>query len=528
MLNLTQNLKLIQKLSPQQIQLIKLLEIPTMELEQRIKREIEENPVLEEGPEDEDRTDSDINNDLNSNEGEPDYSADTDNKNDNDADTEIDNDIDADTDNSIQDEYLESYDEKVTEYSPDDFYDDDEIPNYKLSVNNYSDDDSKTEIPYSQASSLHETLLSQIGLGVLNDNEKLLAEYIIGNIDDDGYLRRDLESIVDDIAFSANVQTTEKELQKLLTIIQDFDPAGVGARDIKECLMIQILKKYKNGQGNKIVLKTAYQILKDHFQEFTKKHYQKILSKLDIDDKTLKQAVDEISHLNPKPGSIYSTMLSKNSQHITPDFILEDKEGQLILSLNSKNLPELRVNKTYSDMIDNMSKKKSDAKDRDTLMFVKQKMDSAKWFIEAIRQRQNTLLTTMQAIIEFQREYFEEGDETKLKPMILKDIAEKTQFDISTISRVANSKYIQTHFGIFPLKFFFSEAMMTQDGEEVSTREIKKILKECIDGESKSRPLTDEKLAQILQKRGYQIARRTVAKYREQMNILVARLRKKL
>jgi len=528
MLNLTQNLKLIQKLSPQQIQLIKLLEIPTMELEQRIKREIEENPVLEEGPEDEDRTDSDINNDLNSNEGEPDYSADTDNKNDNDADTEIDNDIDADTDNSIQDEYLESYDEKVTEYSPDDFYDDDEIPNYKLSVNNYSDDDSKTEIPYSQASSLHETLLSQIGLGVLNDNEKLLAEYIIGNIDDDGYLRRDLESIVDDIAFSANVQTTEKELQKLLTIIQDFDPAGVGARDIKECLMIQIVKKYKNGQGNKIVLKTAYQILKDHFQEFTKKHYQKILSKLDIDDKTLKQAVDEISHLNPKPGSIYSTMLSKNSQHITPDFILEDKEGQLILSLNSKNLPELRVNKTYSDMIDNMSKKKSDAKDRDTLMFVKQKMDSAKWFIEAIRQRQNTLLTTMQAIIEFQREYFEEGDETKLKPMILKDIAEKTQFDISTISRVANSKYIQTHFGIFPLKFFFSEAMMTQDGEEVSTREIKKILKECIDGESKSRPLTDEKLAQILQKRGYQIARRTVAKYREQMNILVARLRKKL
>lgn len=528
MLNLTQNLKLIQKLSPQQIQLIKLLEIPTMELEQRIKREIEENPVLEEGPVDEDRTDSDINNDLNTNEGEPDYSADTDNKNDNDTDAELDNDIDADTDNSIQDEYLESYDEKVTEYSPDDFYDDDEIPNYKLSVNNYSDDDSKTEIPYSQASSLHETLLSQIGLGVLNDNEKLLAEYIIGNIDDDGYLRRDLESIVDDIAFSANVQTSEKELQKLLTIIQDFDPAGVGARDIKECLMIQIVKKYKNGQGNKIVLKTAYQILKDHFQEFTKKHYQKILSKLDIDDKTLKQAVDEISHLNPKPGSIYSTMLSKNSQHITPDFILEDKEGQLILSLNSKNLPELRVNKTYSDMIDNMSKKKSDTKDRDTLMFVKQKMDSAKWFIEAIKQRQNTLLTTMQAIIEFQREYFEEGDETKLKPMILKDIAEKTQFDISTISRVANSKYIQTHFGIFPLKFFFSEAMMTQDGEEVSTREIKKILKECIDGESKSRPLTDEKLAQILQKRGYQIARRTVAKYREQMNILVARLRKKL
>ncbi len=515
MLNLTQNIKLIQKLSPQQIQLIKLLEIPTMELEQRIKREIEDNPVLEEGSADDDADTSDNSID---NDRKDEY--DTDNADADDTDNEGDD---------VMDNYVEdSYDEKVDEYSPDDYYDDDEIPNYRLTANNYSSDDAKTEIPYSQATSLNETLLSQLGLGVLNDDEMLLAEYIIGNIDDDGYLRRDLASIVDDIAFTAGVETTEKELQKLLTIIQDFDPAGVGARDIKECLMIQIVKKYKNGQGNKIVLKTAYKILKDHFQEFTKKHYPKIASKLDVDEKTLKLAVDEISHLNPKPGSIYSTMLSKNSQHITPDFILEDKDGQLILSLNSKNIPELRVNKTYSDMVDKMTKKKGNAKDKDTLTFVKQKMDSAKWFIEAIRQRQNTLMSTMRAIIEFQKEYFVEGDETKLKPMILKDIAEKTGFDISTISRVANSKYVQTHFGIFPLKFFFSEAMKTQDGDEVSTREIKKILKECIDGESKSRPLTDEKLAKILQKQGYQIARRTVAKYREQMNILVARLRKKL
>ena len=535
MLNLTQNLKLIQKLSPQQIQLIKLLEIPTMELEQRIKREIEENPVLEEGTSEDDSDISeqniaqDIKDDYDDAPRDRDREKDRDDADGDPADAVSDEDSVTNDDDDMIDSYIEdSYDEKVDEYSPDDYYDDDEIPNYRLEDNNYSDDDNKAEIPYTQATSLNETLLSQLGLGVLNEDEQLLAEYIIGNIDDDGYLRRDLESIVDDIAFNTGVETTEKELQKLLTIIQDFDPAGVGARDIKECLMIQIVKKYKNGQGNKIVLKLAYKILKDHFQEFTKKHYQKIASKLDVDEKTLKQAIDEISHLNPKPGSIYSTMLSKNSQHITPDFILEDKEGQLILSLNTKNIPELRVNKTYSDMVETMSKKKGNAKDRDTLSFVKQKMDSAKWFIEAIRQRQNTLMATMNAIIQFQKEYFEEGDETKLKPMILKDIAEQTGFDISTISRVANSKYIQTHFGIFPLKFFFSEAMKTQDGDEVSTREIKKILKECIDGESKSRPLTDEKLAKILQKRGYQIARRTVAKYREQMNILVARLRKKL
>ena len=415
MLNLTQNLKLIQKLSPQQIQLIKLLEIPTMELEQRIKREIEENPVLEEGTSEDDSDISeqniaqDIKDDYDDAPRDRDREKDRDDADGDPADAVSDEDSVTNDDDDMIDSYIEdSYDEKVDEYSPDDYYDDDEIPNYRLEANNYSDDDNKAEIPYTQATSLNETLLSQLGLGVLNEDEQLLAEYIIGNIDDDGYLRRDLESIVDDIAFNTGVETTEKELQKLLTIIQDFDPAGVGARDIKECLMIQIVKKYKNGQGNKIVLKLAYKILKDHFQEFTKKHYQKIASKLDVDEKTLKQAIDEISHLNPKPGSIYSTMLSKNSQHITPDFILEDKEGQLILSLNTKNIPELRVNKTYSDMVETMSKKKGNAKDRDTLSFVKQKMDSAKWFIEAIRQRQNTLMATMNAIIQFQKEYFEE------------------------------------------------------------------------------------------------------------------------
>lgn len=518
MLNLSQNLKLIQKLSPQQIQLIKLLEIPTMELEQRIKREIEENPVLEEGSDEPDENQESMNSDN-------DYERD-------DNETEsADGDIDGDLDPEIDDNYMEeSYDEKVSEYSADDYYDDDEIPNYKLNANNYSDDDddNKAEIPYTAASSLHETLLSQLGLAELTEDEQLLAEYIIGNIDDDGYLRRNLENIVDDLAFNSKIETTEKELQRILSIIQDFDPAGVGAKNIQECLQIQIVKKYRNGQGDKTVLKTAYRILKDYFEEFTKKHYQKILAKINIDDKTMKLAVEEIMHLNPKPGSIYSNMLAKNSQHIIPDFILEDKDGVPVLHLNSKNVPELRVNKTYSDMVESMQKKKGDSRDKDTLAFVKSKMDSAKWFIEAIRQRQNTLLATMQAILEFQKEYFEEGNETKLKPMILKDIAEKTNYDISTISRVANSKYIQTNFGIFPLKFFFSEAMKTENGDEVSTREIKKILKECIDGESKSRPLTDEKLAQILQKRGYKIARRTVAKYREQMNILVARLRKKL
>ncbi len=498
--------KLLQKLSPQQIQLIKLLEIPTIQLEQRIKREIEENPVLEEGGD-----------------------SDTDVQEQQDSDSY---DMQDNTDNGENDDYNDEEFSKNNddEFSLEDYMNDEDTPNYRLNTNNYSDeDDKRNEIPYSQASSFHEYMLSQLGLSMLNEDEQLLAEYLIGNINEDGYLCRDLESIVDDIAFSANIETNEKELQKILTVIQDFDPAGVGARDIRECLMLQVIRKYRNNQGNKDVLKVAYKILKDYFQEFSKKHYDKIISKIDIDSEQLKLAVDEIIRLNPKPGSIFSNPLAKTSQHIIPDFILEDNDGELILHLNSKNVPDLRINQTYAQMLDTAAKSKNSAKkDKDAILFVKQKLDSAKWFIEAIKQRQNTLLVTMQAIIDYQKEYFLEGDETKLRPMILKDIAERTGFDISTISRVANSKYIQTHFGILPLKYFFSEGMQTDTGEEVSTREIKKILKECIENESKKHPLTDEKLAQILQKRGYQIARRTVAKYREQMNILVARLRKEL
>lgn len=518
MLNQKLQQKLLQKLSPQQIQLIKLLEIPTIQLEQRIKREIEENPVLEEGGEDmDDNTRS-----------TDDYSSDHDTDDDSLDGPEYD-----EPERDINDDYNDDEFKKTQsdeEFTVEDYLEDDDTPNYRLNSNNYSDDDDdrRSDIPYSSGNSLHEYLLSQLGLGVMNEDEQLLAEYIIGNIDEDGYLRRDIENIVDDIAFTAGYETTEKELLKILTIIQDFDPAGVGARDLRECLMLQVMRNYRSQKGDKTILKFEYLILKEFFEEFSKKHYDKILSKTDITEKQLKQAVEDITRLNPKPGSIFAPQLSKSTQHIIPDFILEDHDGDFILHLNSKNVPELRINRTYADMIDSAGKSKGNKKDKETLLFVKQKLDSAKWFIEAIKQRQNTLMITMQAILDYQKEYFEDGDETKLKPMILKTIADATGFDISTISRVANSKYIQTHFGIFPLKFFFSEGMQTTDGDEVSTREIKKILKECIDNESKRQPLTDEKLAKILQQRGYQIARRTVAKYREQMNILVARLRKEL
>lgn len=492
MLNQKLQQKLLQKLSPQQIQLIKLLEVPTIQLEQRIKKEIEENPVLEEGKE-----------------------------------------IDPDAqDNNEDDDYDNEKDADNEEFSLDDYIEEDDIPNYKLNANNYSKDDKKTEVPYSEGSSFHEFMHSQLGLRSLNEEKRQLAEYLIGNLDSDGYLRRGIEAIVDDLAFSANISTTDEELLNLLYVLQDFEPAGVAARDLRECLMIQVDRKRKNTtiEETKRILNISYSILRNFFTEFSKKHYDKILSKLNATEDDLKYAMEEIIKLNPKPGNMFSSPMNKTSQHIIPDFVLEDSDGELVLSLNSKNVPDLRISKTYANMIDTYSKKKKkiNKKEKDTLVFVKQKLDSAKWFIEAIKQRQNTLMLTMQAIIDYQKKYFKDGDETQLRPMILKDIAERTDLDISTISRVANSKYIQTHFGIFPLKYFFSEGMQTDSGEEVSTREIKKILKECIDNESKKKPLTDEKLAKILQERGYQIARRTVAKYREQMNILVARLRKEL
>jgi RNA polymerase sigma-54 factor len=477
--------KLLQKLSPQQIQMIKLLEIPTIQLEQRIKKELEENPVLEEGNEDDE----------------------------------------------FQDEYDEeisedNLDNDVDEFSLEDYINDEDIPSYKLSANNYSKDDKKDEIPFSVGISFHEHLRNQIGLRKLNEKEEVLALYLIGNLDDDGYVRRKLEAIANDMAFSQNIETNEDELLEVLRIVQDLEPIGVGARTLQECLLLQI----ENKDQTIPVVALARKILKYYFDEFTKKHYDKIITRLNIEEEELKEAITEILKLNPRPGSGFSDS-SRAIQTLVPDFVLENKEGNLQLSLNSKNVPELRLSYTYTEMLESYSQKSKNDKtrsDKEAISFVKQKLDSAKWFIDAIKQRQNTLLLTMNAIIEYQYNYFLDGDESLLKPMILKDIAEKTGLDISTISRVANSKYIQTHFGIYPLKFFFSEGLQTDSGEEVSTREIKSILKECIDAEDKKKPLTDDKLTEILKEKGYRIARRTVAKYREQLNVPVARLRKEL
>ena len=476
--------KLLQKLSPQQIQVIKLLEIPTMQLEQRIKKELEENPVLE--------MESDNPNETLESENED------------------------DSDNNADDEEF-SFDDYLT--------DEDEVPSYKTSTNNYSKDDEKyVDIPFSVGTSFHENLYEQLGMVNLSEEDRQLAQYIIGNIDDDGYLRRDLLSISDDLAFNMNIEVPEEKLEEILLVIQQFDPVGVGGRDLRECLLIQLNRKKDKG------LDLARVIVNDYFDEFTKKHYQKIKKKLELTDEELKEGIEQVLKLNPKPGSSYSNPLNKSNQHIIPDFILENNDGELQLSLNQQNTPELKINDTYLDMLHTLNQRhKQKAKNqKDALVFVKQKIDSAKWFIDAIRQRNNTLLLTMSEIINFQKEYFKEGDEAKLRPMILKDIAERTDLDISTISRVSNSKYIQTHFGIYPLKYFFSEGLQKDDGEEVSTREIKKILQEFIENEDKKKPLTDEKLAQILKGKSYNIARRTVAKYREQLGIPVARLRKEL
>jgi len=476
--------KLLQKLSPQQIQVIKLLEIPTMLLEQRIKKELEENPILEEGDEVEDKQ-----------EVEEEITEEDVNKNDD-------------------------------EFTLEDYLNDEDIPSYRLNANNTSKDDKYEDIPFSVGISFQEHLESQLGLRTLTERQYDLAKYIIGNIDEDGYLRRKLTAIADDIAFSMGIETNEDELEQLLYIIHDFDPAGVGARDLQECLLLQI--NIKDQKEPEVAL--ARKILKYHFDEFTRKHYDKIASKLNLEDEELKGAVDEILKLNPKPGGSFQDSQNRMIQHIIPDFILDQAEGEFQLSLNARNVPELRISREYSDMIQTYSHHRDNAskQEKDAMTFVKQKIDSARWFIDAIRQRQNTLMLTMKAIVEYQREFFKEGDETCLRPMILKDIAEVTGLDISTISRVANSKYIQTHFGIYSLKFFFSEGMQNDMGEEVSTKEIKKILQDCIETEDKRKPLTDEKLMKTLQQKGYPIARRTVAKYREQLGLPVARLRKEL
>ncbi|MBI5218083.1 MAG: RNA polymerase factor sigma-54 [Bacteroidia bacterium] len=479
--------RLLQKLSPQQIQLIKLLEIPTMELEQRIKKEIEENPLLEVTDESDEQVES----------------------------------IEKPADEEEQDK-------DEDEFSLQDYLDDDYVPSYKYNTGNYSKDDVKKEIPYSSGTTFYEFLSNQLGFRTLSEKERMLAEYMLGNIDEDGYLRRDINAMVDDVAFAQNLETDKKELEEILMIIQDLDPPGIGARTLQECLLLQIYRLQADKDNEEILL--AKTILEKYFPEFTKKHYEKIALRLSLSDEELKPAIEAILKLNPKPGVGFGDSESKVIHHITPDFILDNIEGKQLLSLNSRNAPELRISEAYSDLIHEYSSNKENQskQQKDAVVFVKQKLDAARWFIDAIKQRQNTLLSTMNAIIDFQREYFIEGNETKLRPMILKDIAEKTGLDISTISRVVNSKYIQTHFGIFSLKYFFSEGLQTETGEEASSREIKIILQECVGKEDKRKPLTDDKLAKILQQKGYHIARRTVAKYREQLNISVGRLRKEL
>ena len=477
--------KLLQKLSPQQIQVIKLLELPSLQLEQRIKKELEENPVLEIENEDSGSGEEDFSDDLKTNE---------------------------DRDNE--------------EFSVSDYLNEEDYPSYKYNTQNTSKDDKVTDLPFSDGTSFHEYLQEQVSMLMLNERETILAEHIIGNIDEDGYLRREVAAIVDDLEFTQNIKTNEVELIRILRIIQDLDPSGVGARNLRECLRLQLFRKVN--QKPEIIL--AGQILRDAFDEFTRKHFDKIARKFGVDEETLKDAIDEILKLNPKPGSSFSNNISHGNQAIIPDFILEVIDDELQLSLNQKNVPELNISRHYSNMLksynDNRKAMTRDVKE--AVLFVKQKIDSAKWFIDAIKQRQETLMHVMTEILMYQKEYFMEGDETKMRPMILKDIADRTGLDISTISRVSNSKYIQTHFGIYPLKFFFSESMQKDNGEEVSTREIKSILREFIDNESKRKPLTDDDLTQVLNDKGYAIARRTVAKYREQLDIPVARMRKEL
>ena len=462
--------------------MIKLLEIPAIQLEQRIKKELEENPVLEEG-----------------------------------ADDTL-----ADQEDVKEEQVAEQQDE----FSLEDYMQDDDIPSYRLNSQNHSSDQKREEIPFSMGSSFREQLKAQLGLRKLSEEQEVLAEYVLGNIDDDGYMRRELEAVADDLAFSVGMEPSYEALHEVLMIIQEFDPPGVGARSLQECLLLQIERKDLSDPHTQL----AQKVLKMHFDEFTNKHYEKIIARLNIEEDVLKEALDEILRLNPKPGGAVGDSQSKSFHHIVPDFILEESEGDLQLYLNSNNVPELRVSRTYSDMFESYSANKATASrdEKDAVTFVKQKLDSARWFIDAIRQRQNTMLLTMNAILAYQKDYFYEGDETRMRPMILKDIAEMTDLDISTISRVVNSKYIQTHFGIYPLKFFFSEGLQTDSGEEVSTREIKRILQDCIGNEDKRKPLTDDRLSAILNEKGYQIARRTVAKYREQLNLPVARLRKEL
>lgn len=472
-INQKQVLSLQQKLSPQQIQMIKLLELPTVQLEQRIKQEIENNIVLEE-----------------------------------------------------EERRTEDEEQQPQEISVDEYLREDETPSYKSRINNYSKDDKQRPVYLTEGRSLQEYLIEQLGYRNLPEREQRLAVYLVGSLDEDGYLRRDLESVADDIAFTVGIETTAAELQRVLGVIHELEPAGVGARNLQECLLLQMDQLPSDTPARRL----ARRILTSYFDEFVKKHYEKLIARLQVSEEEFREAIAEIRHLSPKPGNLYAEGGTDTTPYIIPDFILDYQDGHFQLSLNSYNVPEVRINRRYVEMIRDMvgPDGKVREKDRDAVQFVKSKIDSAKWFISAIKQRHDTLMRTMQTILDYQQEYFKDGDRSKLRPMILKDIADRTGLDVSTISRVVNSKYVQTQFGIILLKSLFSEAMQTESGEEVSSYEIKHILQECIDEEDKRHPLTDETLMDILNAKGYRIARRTVAKYREMLGIPVARLRKQI
>ncbi len=477
--------KLSQKLSPQQIQLMKLIQLPTQAFEQRLKQELEENPALESGKEELDSL---------ADEYDDDYEHDLDSESINTEDINI-----------------------------DDYLSDDEIPDYRTKANNYSADDEEKSVPYAAGVSFNQYLLRQLNTSYLNDEEWGIAEFLIGSIDESGYIRRPLSDIMDDLAFTQNIYTEERVIEKVLTLVQELDPPGVAARTLEECLIIQLKRKEVTPS---IELATA--ILEKSFDQFTKKHYKKLIQKHGISEEELKTAIAEIEKLNPKPGGSYAGN-NRAVEHVVPDFSIRIVEGNLELTLNGRNAPELHVSREYSNMLKGYkdAKKKSKSQ-KDTVLFIKQKLDAAKWFIDAIRQRQQTLFITMNSIMHYQKEYFLTGDERNLRPMILKDIADEIEMDVSTVSRVANSKYVDTPYGIKLIKEFFSESMKNDQGEDVSTKEIKKILETVIGEESKKKPLTDDKLAGILKEKGYPIARRTVAKYREQLDIPVARLRKQI
>jgi RNA polymerase sigma-54 factor len=478
------NFKLLQKLSPQQIQLMKLIQLPTQAFEERLKQEIEENPALDTGKEE------------------------------------------AEFDDSLSNEYEDLGNEKIEaeDINIDEYLSDDEIPSYKTQANNYSSDDEERDIPYAAGTTFHQSLKTQLNTFRINEEERLIAEFLVGSIDDSGYIRRDVLDLVDDLAFTQNIFTTEEKVVELLTtVVQRLDPIGVGGRDLKECLIIQLKSKPQLQ-----IRSLAIHVLESSFDHFVKKHYKKLMEKYDISEEQLKDVIKEISKLNPKPGSSYAGN-NKIAEQIVPDFSIKIIDSDLELTLNSRNAPELHVSREYNNMLRGYQESKEKSKSqKDAVLFIKQKLDSAKWFIDAIRQRQQTLLITMNSIMQYQYDYFLSGDERKLKPMILKDIADQIKMDISTVSRVANSKYVSTPYGTKLIKEFFSESMKNDQGEDVSTKEIKKILQNVVGDENKRKPLTDDKLAAVLKEKGYPIARRTVAKYREQLDIPVARLRKEI